>query len=109
MSVTIHTPGLDAIVDPVKQADRQEEYAMRVAFIMRQYVPMQEGILRASEQLSSLYRDGILRWTTPYAAAQYELDTDNRTTSGTNGHWDEPVRLNHMDDLKAYVAAMYRS
>ena len=107
MSVVVHLPDIDRLASESEHRKRQEEYAMRVAFYCRQYVPLDENTLRASEPLNSKYADGLLIWNTPYAAMQYYVPM-NHTTPDTYDHWDEQVRKNHMPDLIAYVDAMYK-
>lgn len=106
MSVTLSTPGLDELASQSAHKRRQTEYAMRAAFVMRQYVPVDEGTLRASEQLSSQYSEGLLRWTTPYALTQYEVPM-RHTAAGTCDHWDEACWKAHGKDLIAYAETLY--
>ncbi len=106
MTVIINTPGLDKLSSPAEQRKRQEEYAMRAAFVMRKYVPREENILRASESLNSRYADGLLVWSTPYAATQYEIPM-NHTTAGTCDHWDEACARNDMPQLIKYAESLY--
>lgn len=106
MTVIISTPQLDALLDPAAQRKRQEEYAMRVAFVMRKYVPRDENTLRASEPLNSKYAEGLLIWSTPYAARQYSIPM-RHTTSGTCDHWDEACARNDMPALIEYAESLY--
>ena len=61
MTVILNIKGIEKLADPAEAKKRQEEYAMRVAFVMRKYVPRDENTLRASEQLNSKYAEGLLR------------------------------------------------
>lgn len=106
MTVIINTPQLDSLLDSSAQRKRQEEYAMRVAFVMRKYVPRDENTLRASESLNSRYGDGLLIWSTPYAARQYSIPMSH-STAGTCDHWDEACRRNDMPDLIKYAESLY--
>lgn len=106
MSVIVSVPDLDAIISDRGHTIRQRQYSMRVAFYARQYVPRDENTLRASEPLNSRYEDGLLIWSTPYALKQYSVPMKH-TTAGTQDHWDEAVRKNHMSDLKDYVSKLY--
>ena len=63
MSVTVDLSGLRAVER--MRGDILEEAAMRAEFEMRSYVPMDEGVLRASGQLASQFRAGLLIWATP--------------------------------------------
>lgn len=106
MRVIVSVPDIDAIISERGHTIRQRQYAMRVAFYARKYVPRDENTLRASEPLNSRYADGLLIWNTPYALKQYSVPM-NHTTEGTTDHWDEQVRKNHMGELKDYVSKMY--
>lgn len=104
MSVTADLSGLTALEK--MRADVLEEAAMRAEFEMRRYVPLDEGTLRASGQLASRFRSGLLVWATPYAAAQYYLPRAH-TTAGTTDHWDEAWARDRMQQWMDYVAAIY--
>lgn len=106
MSVIISIPQIDKLLDPSAQRKRQEEYAMRVAFVMRKYVPREENTLRASEPLNSKYADGLLIWSTPYALRQYSVPM-NHSTPGTCDHWDEACARNDMPGLIKYAESLY--
>ncbi|WP_418389535.1 minor capsid protein [Adlercreutzia sp.] len=106
MTVIINTPQIDSLLSPSAQKKRQEEYAMRVAFVMRKYVPRDENTLRASEPLNSKYTAGLLIWNTPYAARQYSVPMAH-TTPGTCDHWDEAVARNDMPDLIRYAESLF--
>lgn len=106
MTVIINIQQLEQMVSPAAQRKRQEEYAMRVAFVMRQYVPRDENTLRASEPLNSKYASGLLIWNTPYAARQYSVPM-NHTTPRTCDHWDEAVARNDMPKLIKYAESLY--
>lgn len=104
MSVTVDLSGLRAVEK--MRGDILEEAAMRAEFEMRSYVPMDEGVLRASGQLASQFRAGLLIWATPYAANQYYLPHAH-TTDGTTDHWDEAWARDRLPQWMDYVAAIY--
>lgn len=106
MTVIIDTPQLDALLDAGARRKRQEEYAMRAAFVMRKYVPRDENTLRASEPLNSRYAEGLLIWSTPYALAQYSVPMAH-TTAGTCDHWDEACAKNDMPELLEYAESLF--
>lgn len=106
MSVTIDLGGMERMFSKAEQEGRQEEYAMRCAFVMRKYVPMDEGFLRSSEPLNSDYRAGLLTWSTPYAARHYYVPMSH-TTAGTTDHWDEACARNDMGALREYAESLY--
>lgn len=107
MSVIINTPGLDKLASQSEHTKRLEELSKRAAFMMRQYVPVEEGTLRASEQISSQYAQGMLIWNTPYAAKHYYVPM-NHTKPGTSDHWDEVFMRNDMEKLVKYAETMYK-
>lgn len=71
MSVTVDLSGLRAVEK--MRGDILEEAAMRAEFEIRRYVPMDEGVLRASEQIASQFRAGLLVWATPTPPTEYYL------------------------------------
>lgn len=98
--VALDTHGLDTVISGHDR--RQEEYAMRAAFVCRQYVPLEEGALRDSEPMNSRYRDGLLIWSTPYAAYQYYTPLAH-TTAGTCDHWDQQCWRERSRELLGYA------
>ena len=106
MTVILNIKGIEKLADPAEAKKRQEEYAMRVAFVMRKYVPRDENTLRASEPLNSKCAEGLLIWSTPYAARQYSIPM-RHTTSGTCDHWDEACARNDMPALIKYAESLY--
>lgn len=105
MSMTIEVPSLDALASGANHEAIQEEYARRVEFMMRRYVPVEENILRPSS-LASDFAAGLLTWSTPYAAKQFYVPM-NHTEPGTCDHWDEALKREHMPELEGYVAKLY--
>ncbi len=106
MSVTVDLSGLERMASEPEQRRRQEEFARRAALTMRQYVPVEEGALRASEPISSDYAAGLLVWGTPYAAKHYHVPM-RHTASGTCDHWDEAMMRNDGPALLAYAETLY--
>ena len=104
MSVTADLSGLQSVQR--LRADILEEASMRAEFEMRAYVPLREGILRASGQLSSQFRAGLLVWSTPYAANQYYIPHAH-TAPGTTDHWDEAWARDRLPQWMDYVAKIY--
>lgn len=69
---------------------KQEAFAKRVAFEMRDYVPVDEGTLRDSEPLASDYATGTIEWQTPYAQRVHDMPQSSiRTAKNPNArsHW----------------------
>ncbi len=106
MSVTISLTGLERMLSPGEVKRRQTEYAMRAGFVMRKFVPLEENTLRASEPMNSKYDKGLLIWSTPYAAKQYNVPM-NHTTAGTTDHWDEACWSAEGGNLTKYAESLY--
>lgn len=102
MSVIVSTPMLDSLASGSGHRERQTEYAMRCALLVRPYVPRDESTLRASEPMNSRYGEGLLIWSTPYAAKQYYVPM-NHTTEGTCDHWDEACARDRKQELEDYA------
>lgn len=68
---------------------------------MNPFVPMLEGVLRQTGQVSG---DGAeLIWNTPYAARLFYIYMYNYTTPGTGPRWDMRAKGMFMSDwLKAF-------
>lgn len=99
---------IDGIVKAAGDTQRRKvlkDVSMRAKLVMERYVPMRDGFLRDSADLSSRFEAGEIVYATPYAHYQYELVTANRTTPGTNGHWDEAAMASHGKDLEEYAKA----
>lgn len=104
MTVVADLSGLEGIER--RHTDILEEASRRAEFEMRAYVPIDQGILRASGQLSSQFRQGLLVWSTPYAAAQYYIPMSHPVT-GTTDHWDEAWARDRMGQWAEYVEKLY--
>ncbi len=106
-SVTVDTSGLDAKFSPSALKAAQTHFAQRVAFVTRQYVPVDEGTLRDSEPASSDYANGEITWNTPYAQKVYNAD-GVRTVKNPKAapHWAEHAKQEHMQDFAQYAAAL---
>lgn len=98
--VRLDTSGFDRVLNNGER--RQTEYAMRAAFLVRGYVPIEETALRNSEPMNSRYREGLLIWNTPYAAYQYYTPL-NHSHAGTYDHWDEHCWQEHEYELLDYA------
>ena len=107
MTVTASLPDLDRM--EAQHGAVLEEAAMRAEFEMRAYVPLREGLLRASGQLVSRFGAGLLIWATPYAAAQYYVPMahDNPKAPLATDHWDEAWRRDRWDDFCEYERRIY--
>lgn len=85
---------------------RQAEFSERAAFLMRKYVPQEEGTLRSSEPLNSNYAAGLVIWSTPYARKQYTVPM-HHTTAGTTDHWCQAMKNRDMGKLVEYARHLY--
>ncbi len=88
------------------RGDVLEEATRRAEFEMRAYVPIDQGVLRASAQIASRYRAGLIVWATPYALEQYGVPMAH-TTPGTCDHWDEAWARDRMPQYLDYVGKLY--
>lgn len=102
VSVKVVTNGLDALTQATERRRRQRLYAMHAAHLIKPYVPLEDGALRASEPLNSDYDGGVLTWNTPYAARQY-YEPMAHTEPGTEDHWDEAMWRDHSGDMEEYA------
>jgi hypothetical protein len=107
VTVTVNLSGLEKMVSTSEQTNRLELVSMRAALGMRKYVPQDESTLRSSEPSNSKYKQGLLIWNTPYAAAQYYVAM-NHTTAGTTDHWDEHFMRDYGDDLTDYAQSLFK-
>lgn len=97
--------------------------AKKAADIMTPYVPMKTGALRASVHITAHARQTRVVWgkadvvnpvskisTIKYARKQYELLSDNRTTSGTDGYWDTHIQRGTpgFEKLVAYATPLVK-
>ncbi len=90
-------------------AGKQEAFARRVAFEMRDYVPVDEGTLRDSEPLASDYGAGTIEWSTPYARTVHDMPAESirkeknpRATSG----WTEAAKRERGDAWREFAAKL---
>lgn len=72
-SVEVDLTGLERRFADRAMREKQAAFARRVAFEMRDYVPLDEGTLRDSEPVSSDYESGDVIWNTPYARRVHDL------------------------------------
>ena len=86
---------------------KQAAFARRVAFDMRDKVPVDTGALRDSEPVSSDYENGLIVWNTPYAQDVYNADRV-RTVRNPNAvpHWAEASKAEKLGDWEAFAAAL---
>lgn len=87
-------------------AKKQEKFAKRVAFETRDYVPVDEGTLRGSEELASDYASGEIEWQTPYAQRVYDLPQSSiRTTVNPKAKsaWAAAAKRDRMDAWEDYA------
>lgn len=85
---------------PERLRAKQEAFAERVAFEMRDYVPEDQGTLKGSEPLASDYAGGSIEWATPYAQRVHDLPQSSiRKTKNPNArsHWPEEAKGERMD------------
>ena len=68
------------------------------------YVPLDSGLLKDSALLASSIGEGLLVYSTPYAAAQYYNTATTRTyDTQRGGKWFERMKADNADALVAFV------
>lgn len=68
------------------------------------YVPLDSGVLKDSPLLASAIGQGLLVWSTPYAAAQYYNTAGSRSYDPLRGgHWAERMKADNLASLEAFV------
>ncbi len=85
---------------------RQAEFAKRVAFEIRDYVPYDEGTLRDSEPMASNYETGIIEWQTPYAKRVHSLpESSIKKTKNPHAHakWHEAAKQDRLEAWNDYA------
>mgnify|MGYP005813128793 CR=1 FL=1 len=88
---------------------KQAAFAKRVAFEMRDYVPLDEGTLRDSEPLASDYETGLIVWQTPYAEHVHDLPQSSINTAenpNARSHWPEEAKRERMDSWQEFARKM---
>ncbi|AAU85091.1 minor head protein [Bacillus phage BCASJ1c] len=86
------------------QTQRRGQYAMANQMLqdMNQFVPMEEGILRLTGNISSDAEE--IYYNTPYAKRRFYEPAYNYTTPGTGPRWDmKAKRLFISDWERAYM------
>ncbi len=98
-NIKIDLSGIERRFSPEQMRAKQEAFAERVAFEMRDYVPRDEGTLQDSETLASDYASGHIEWDTPYAQRVHDLPQSSiRKTKNPNArsHWPEEAKKERM-------------
>ncbi|WP_158096155.1 minor capsid protein [Olsenella sp. An188] len=105
-SIRIDLSGLQRRFSPERLREKQEAFAERVAFEMRDYVPEDQGTLKGSETLASDYASGSIEWATPYAQHVHDLPQSSiRKTKNPNArsHWPEEAKRERMSAWNAFA------
>lgn len=93
--IKVDLSGIERRFSTAQLEAKQTAFAERVAFEMRDYVPVDEGTLRDSEPLASDYETGSIEWQTPYAQRVHDLPQSSiRKTKNPNArsHWPEEAK-----------------
>lgn len=99
-SIKIDLSDIERKFSPEQFKAKQEAFAKRVAFEMRDYVPLDERTLHDSEALASDYASGRIEWDTPYAQRVHDLPQSSiRKVKNPNArsHWPEEAKKERMD------------
>lgn len=108
-SVKIDLSGVERRFSPEQLRAKQEAFAMRVAFEMRDYVPEDEGTLKGSEALASDYAAGRIEWDTPYARRVYSLPQSSiRKTKNPNARsrWADEAKQERMESWEDFARSL---
>lgn len=84
---------------------KQQAFARRVAFEMRDYVPVDEGTLRDSEPLASDYASGTLEWQTPYAKRVHDMPQSSikkEKNANARSHWPEEAKKERLGSWEEF-------
>lgn len=98
-NIKVDLSGIERRFSPEQMRAKQEAFASRVAFEMRDYVPRDEGTLQDSEPMASDYADGHIEWDTPYAQRVYNLPQSSiRKVKNPNArsHWGDEAKGERM-------------
>lgn len=98
-NIKVDLSGIERMFSPSQLKAKQEAFAERVAFEMRDYVPRDEGTLQDSEALASDYAAGRIEWGTPYAQHVHDLPQASiRKAKNPNArsHWPEEAKKERM-------------
>ena len=105
-NIKIDLSGIERRFSPEQLKAKQEAFAERVAFEMRDYVPRDEGTLQDSEALASDYETGNIEWNTPYAQHVHDLPQSSiRKTKNPNArsHWPEEAKNERMSAWEEFA------
>lgn len=107
--IKIDLSGIERRFSPEQLKAKQEAFAKRVAFEMRDYVPVDEGTLRDSEPLASDYESGSIEWQAPYAQRVHDLPQSSiRKTKNPNArsHWPEEAKQERMSPWEQFARSL---
>lgn len=102
---TVDISKIEKRFSPSELKAKQAAFAQRVAFDMREHVPVDEGALRDSEPLASDYPNGQIIWNTPYAKDVLNADSV-RTKKNPKAapHWPEVAKAEKFESWKNFAA-----
>lgn len=93
--IKVDLSGIERRFSAAQLEAKQAAFAKRIAFEMRDYVPVDEGTLRDSEPLASDYENGRIEWQAPYAQRVHDLPQSSiRKAKNPNArsHWPEEAK-----------------
>lgn len=108
-TVRIDLSGIRRRFSAEQMRAKQEEFARRVAFEMRDYVPVDEGTLRDSEPMASDYAGGEIEWSTPYAQRVYDLPQSSirkAKNPRASSHWADVAKKDRMQAWREYASKL---
>lgn len=105
-NIKVDLSGIERRFSPEQLKAKQEAFAERVAFEMRDYVPRDEGTLQDSEALASDYAAGRIEWDTPYAQRVHDLPQSSiRKVKNPNARakWPEEAKRERMGSWQDFA------
>lgn len=105
-SIKIDLSGIERRFGPEQLKAKQEAFASRVEFEMRDYVPEDEGDLKKSALPASDFAAGEIEWGPPYAQRVHDLPQSSiRKTKNPNArsHWPEEAKKERMSAWDAFA------
>ena len=84
---------------------KQQAFARRVAFEMRDYVPERDGFLKDSEPMASDYASGKIEWSQPYAQRVHDLPQSSigrAKNPNARSHWPEEAKRERLGSWEEF-------
>lgn len=110
-NIKIDLSGIERRFGPEQLRAKQEAFAARVEFEMRDYVPEEEGTLKGSALLASDFAAGEIEWDEPYARHVHDLPQSSiRKAKNPNARarWPDAAKGERMEAWVDYANELLR-